>query len=114
MGLFLYSSLGICCWRGWDIGLDGLTQQSQSDVLTTNSSKFVRTFVKISDSREMVGLKILWLSARLKGVNADAHRAAGHFWLSSVSLPKRLVPALAANLSQFQLLFSAPVNLCFH
>ena len=79
MGLFLYSSLGIYCWRRQDIGLGGLTQQSQSDVLTINSGKSARGFMKIAGSREMVGLKILWLSADLKGVNADAHRAAGRF-----------------------------------
>lgn len=62
-----------------DIGLGGLTQWRQADVLTINSSKSARGFMKIAGSREMVGLKILWLSANLKGVNADAHRSAGCF-----------------------------------
>lgn len=79
MGLFLYSSLGIYCWRRQDIGLGGLTQQSQSDVLTIISGKSARGFMKIAGSREMVRLKDLWLSVDLKGVNADVCRAATCF-----------------------------------
>lgn len=60
----------------------------------------------VAGSREVVGLRILWLSAGLKGVNADAHRAAplprppAQAPCSSISLQPHLVSVTISCCSQ--------------
>lgn len=56
----------------------------------------------VAGSREVVGLRILWLSAGLKGVNAGAHRAAPppRPPCSSISLQPHLVSVTISCCSQ--------------
>lgn len=69
VGLFLYSSLGIYCWLLEETGywVRWSDPAMSSDVLTINNGKSARGFMKIAGSREIVGLKILWLCCRLEG-----------------------------------------------
>lgn len=120
VGLFLCSSLSIYFWLWEETGywVRWSDPASQSDVLTINSSKTARGFMKIASSWGMVELKTHWLHCRLDRIKSWHARGCltllALFCLpaqercSSMSLQPQLIPVTISQQSLLLLLVSHP------